>query len=130
MTRRGFALAVLALLGITLTVALTWTIGRLAGQHIGLASAPLSVSRGLAPSAGPAERPERAPTHGAVHGAETTNRRPLTGAPAVVLPATGPPATVLGPGTQAPVPAAGPPATTTVTQASARARDLASPTRQ
>ena len=62
MNRRAIALAVLALLGVALTAALTWSIGRITGQHIGLASAPPSVIRGLAPSSpAPAERPERAP---------------------------------------------------------------------
>ena len=34
MTRRAFGLSVVALLGIVLTAALTWSISRLAGQHI------------------------------------------------------------------------------------------------
>jgi hypothetical protein len=62
MSRRGVALAVLALLGVALTVALTWSIGRITGQHIGLAAAPPSVIRGLAPSsAAHTERPDSEP---------------------------------------------------------------------
>jgi hypothetical protein len=40
---------VIALLGIATAAALTWSVSRLAGQHIGLSSAPLSVIQGLAP---------------------------------------------------------------------------------
>jgi hypothetical protein len=63
MTRRVLGLSVAALLGIVLTVGLTWSIGRLAGQHIGLASEPLSVVRRLAPppSTG-VDQPKRAGT--------------------------------------------------------------------
>ncbi len=56
MTRGRAALwALMALLGIVLAAALTWSVMRLAGQHIGLSSAPVAAVRGLAPSA-PARR--------------------------------------------------------------------------
>lgn len=53
--------AVLALLGIVLAAGLTWSVMRLSGEHIGLASAPISVVRGLAPGpgAGRSAPPER-----------------------------------------------------------------------
>lgn len=40
----------MALLGLVLTAALTWSVSRLTAQHIGLSSAPVSVIKGLAPS--------------------------------------------------------------------------------
>jgi len=56
---RGALWAVLALLGIALAAGLTWSVMRLSGEHIGLASAPISVVRGLAPGpAGGAAPPE------------------------------------------------------------------------
>jgi hypothetical protein len=54
MTRRGFLWTVTALLGIGATAALTWSVSRLAGERIGLSSAPLSVIHGLAPPRGAA----------------------------------------------------------------------------
>jgi uncharacterized membrane protein YgcG len=119
MTRRGFAFAVVALLGIALTVALTWSIGRLAGQHIGLASAPLSVIHGLAPaSPAPAEHPQAASGHRPVHRRETTIHGSTSTAGAVVLPTTAPAAPV-APLTQPP--AAAPTTSVTVNQASSAA---------
>jgi uncharacterized membrane protein YgcG len=116
MTRRGFALAVVALLGIALTAALTWSIGRLAGQHIGLASAPLSVIHGLAPaSPAPAERPQAESGHRPVHRREMTIHGSTSTAAAVALPTAAPSAPV-APVTQPP--AAAPPTTVTVNQAS------------
>jgi hypothetical protein len=61
MTHRVFGLSVAALLGIVLTAALTWSISRLAAQHIGLASAPLSVMHGLAPPPGTRVDPPQPP---------------------------------------------------------------------
>jgi hypothetical protein len=51
LSRRGLLWAIAALLGLAVTVALTWSVSVLAGQHIGLSSAPPSVIQGLAPPA-------------------------------------------------------------------------------
>ena len=51
----------LALLGIVFAAALTWSVMRLAGEHIGLASAPISVVHGLVP--GPGAGGAAAPEH-------------------------------------------------------------------
>lgn len=102
--------ALLALLGIVLAAALTWTVMRLTGVHIGLASAPVSVVRGLAPAtpAGPV---------GVDHEVVTVTRTvTVTGAPGSAAPATPPPAprttatTTTAPATTPTAPAA--PATT------------------
>jgi hypothetical protein len=69
MTRRTALWLIAALLGILASAAVAWTASRLAGQRIGLSSAPLSVSRGLAP-AGATER--RSTTPGSVR----SDRRP------------------------------------------------------
>lgn len=55
--RRGALWALLALLGIVLVALCTWSIMQLAGQRIGLASAPVSVVRGLAPASAQASTP-------------------------------------------------------------------------
>jgi predicted ferric reductase len=52
-TRRGFVYALVALLGIAVTAALTWSVSQLAGQRIGLQAVPVSVIHGLAPSTAP-----------------------------------------------------------------------------
>jgi hypothetical protein len=51
MTRHGVLWTSAALLGIVATAVIAWSISQVTGQHIGLASAPLSVVRGLAPVA-------------------------------------------------------------------------------
>ncbi len=76
-TRRGILWAVGALLGIAVAVALAWSVGRLAGQRIGLSAAPPSVVGGLAPSRPPRPgSPRRTP--GANPG--TTASPPAAGA--------------------------------------------------
>jgi hypothetical protein len=90
MTHRVLGLSVAALLGIVLTVALTWSIGRLAGQHIGLASEPLSVVRGLAPPPSTrVDQPKRAGTDGGGAGDRkrpTGPRSPTTADPSMTEP--------------------------------------------
>src|SRR5579884_4180384 len=49
MIRQGVFWSTIALLGIVCAAAVAWSASRLAGQHIGLAAAPFSVARGLAP---------------------------------------------------------------------------------
>ncbi len=49
MTRQTFLWTAAALLGIVVTGVLAWSASQLAGQTIGLASAPLSVADSLAP---------------------------------------------------------------------------------
>lgn len=49
---RGALWLALALSAIVLAAGLTWSVMRLAGEHIGLASAPVSVVRRLAPGPG------------------------------------------------------------------------------
>jgi cytoskeletal protein RodZ len=61
LTRRSFVWAVVALLGIVVAAALTWSVTKLAAQRIGLSSEPLSVIRGLAPATG---RPKSAASQG------------------------------------------------------------------
>ena len=53
MTRRTALWLVVALLGIVACAAVAWTASRLAGQRIGLSSAPLSAVDGLAPDRQP-----------------------------------------------------------------------------
>ena len=60
MHRRTLASAAVALLGIVVTAALTWSVSRLATQHIGLSSAPPSAIRGLVPPPPQATPPRRA----------------------------------------------------------------------
>ena len=50
MTRRTTLWLIAALLGIVASAAVAWTASQLAGQRIGLSSAPPSVVRGLAPA--------------------------------------------------------------------------------
>lgn len=97
--------ALLALLGIILAAALTWTVMRLTGVHIGLSSAPVSVVRGLAPAT-----PQGA--IGIDHEVVTVTRTvTVTSTPGSTAPSTQPPA----PGTTVTAPGAGttPPATPT-----------------
>jgi hypothetical protein len=76
MTHRAFGLSVAALLGIVLTAGLTWSISRLAAQHIGLASQPLYVVHGLAPPPGTrVDQPKPPPTDRGGAG----DREPRTG---------------------------------------------------
>lgn len=49
-TRRGTLWVLVALLGLAVTAALTRSVSQLAGQKIGLASEPVSVIHGLAPT--------------------------------------------------------------------------------
>lgn len=49
MTRRTIPWLIAALLGIVASAAVAWAASQLAGQRIGLSSAPPSVVRGLAP---------------------------------------------------------------------------------
>ncbi len=49
MTRRSILTIIVAVLGLALSAALAWSASQLAGQRIGLASEPFSVTRGLAP---------------------------------------------------------------------------------
>lgn len=91
MTRRSAIWSITAVLGIVCAAAIAWAASQLAGQHIGLASDPLSVARGLAPSdrepatpSGPARRP---PDYH-VRKARVTRSRPsntATASPAVTL---------------------------------------------
>ncbi len=61
MSRQGVIWSTAAVLGIVCAAALAWAALQLAGQHIGLASEPLSVARSLAPrDRGPAEGTVRA----------------------------------------------------------------------
>jgi hypothetical protein len=63
LTRRGFAYAILAMLGIAVTAALTWSVSRLAGQRIGLQSVPVSVIHGLAPQTAGVAVMQQPPAH-------------------------------------------------------------------
>ncbi len=89
----------LALLGIAVAAALTWSVQKVAGERIGLASAPLSLVRGLAPHTVAA--PVAQPT--------VTVTRTVTVAHTVTTPAITPPVPK-----STPSPAA-PPTTTTPT---------------
>lgn len=53
MHARALTRLVTAFAGIAVTAGLTWSVQRLAGQHIGLSSAPPTVIRGLAPPSDP-----------------------------------------------------------------------------
>ncbi|MDE3131643.1 MAG: hypothetical protein KGL16_10870, partial [Acidobacteriota bacterium] len=86
--------ALLALFGIVLAAGLSWSVVRLSGVHIGLASAPISVVRGLAP--GPAARAMAQPekdrattvTRAAAVNTATTERASKPGSVATRLSAT------------------------------------------
>ena len=125
LTRRGFAWAVVALLGIALAAALTWSATKLAAQRIGLSSEPLSVINGLAPTR--ARRPTRPKIAGSqgdgepsratssANGTPTSGPAPPVGtssAPSGALPAGALPASPsFPPSPPSPVAATGPPAT-------------------
>ena len=63
-TRRGLLWAVAALLGIAVTASLTWSVSRLAAEHIGLSSEPVSVIQALAP---PRTQPHPRPVASSEH---------------------------------------------------------------
>ena len=87
LTRRGLLWAVAALLGIAVTAALTWSVSRLAAEHIGLSSEPVSVIQGLAP---PRREAHAGPVASNEHSSTTPARRGST--PTVALPSTPQPA--------------------------------------
>jgi hypothetical protein len=111
LTRRGLLWAVAAVLGIAMTAALTWSVSRLAAEHIGLSSEPVSVIQGLAPPrreahAGPVASNEHSSTTPARRGSTPTVALPSTPQPAA--PAT--PSAAPAPQTQTPALPAAPPA--------------------
>ena len=99
-TRRGLLWAVAALLGIAVTAGLTWSVSRLAAEHIGLSSEPVSVIQGLAPPrTQPHPRPVASSEHSntvAAHGNSTATialpSTPQPASPATTF-ATSPPQT-------------------------------------
>jgi len=94
------AWALAGLLGIALTAVITWEASRLASQHIGLASQPLSVTRQLAPPA-PARTVTHSPSAASHHQpsahakrthlrvVKTAPPRPATSTPAAPITAAG-----------------------------------------
>src|SRR5438270_3977532 len=101
-TRRTILWTAAALLGIAVTAAVAWAASQLAGQRIGLVSAPLSVQRGLAPSE-PHSKPS-APAAGRHHRVRHRIEAPRRGPTArgavvraVPPPSTSSPATVSSP---------------------------------
>jgi hypothetical protein len=118
-TRRGIFWAMAALVGIVVAAALTWSASQLAGQRIGLASEPLSVTNGLAP-ASELTRDQRTVPERAVHNVRKPHRArtappvqlptttvyvapvPAPAAPAPAPVVTAPPATTASPAAPAP----------------------------
>lgn len=70
LNRRHVVWATVALLGLAAPAALTFSITRLTGQHIGLTAQPLSVIKGLAPARREGQDEARVVKHpaGSVHG--------------------------------------------------------------
>lgn len=99
--RRTLASTAVALLGIVVTAALTWSVSRLAAQHIGLSSAPPSAIRGLAPPRPEATAPHT--TEDSRPGRPRSSRSSADGSPATVVTSAMPTPTV--PTSTAPTPA-------------------------
>lgn len=123
MTHRALLWLATALLGIVATAALAWAASQVAGQRIGLAAAPLSVQRGLAPSSSRGNRKRE--REGTVHHPGSSHRRigvvtvpkastpgQITSAPTTTITATtSAPAATSAPATTSPaaVPSSSPP---------------------
>jgi hypothetical protein len=88
---------VAAALGIVLAAALTWSASQLAGQHIGLASAPLSVQNGLAPDVHPPLVHPHRQVHVASREAPPENGPRATSAPTAASTLPAPPAPAMAP---------------------------------
>ena len=75
---RGLVWVTAALLSLAVTAALTWSVGRLTAQRIGLSSQPVSVVNGLAPppadasSQRPSEPAEKSPATAPTPRSDTT----------------------------------------------------------
>ncbi len=90
MTRRSVLTILAALLGIVATAAIAWSASLLAGQRIGLASEPFSVTSHLAPAPEPAEpKPQaRVVGHGTRRPQLAAAAAPATSAAPAAAPAT------------------------------------------
>ena len=118
---------ILALLGIALAASLTWAVTRLAGEHIGLAAAPISVVHGLAPSPAPGRTAttEREPVT-VTRTVTVTVAAPSTGRQPTPTSGAATPAPAQGAATPAPGQGSGPPAVTITTPARSRGDDSSS----
>ncbi len=81
MSRQGVIWSISALLGIICAASIAWAASQLAGQHIGLASEPLSVARGLAPVDREAQSQRGAENRGLRQRPIQARRRPTRSVP-------------------------------------------------